>query len=437
MQILHNLEAEEIVIGCILKDYHYLDEIDLKPEEFYSSKLELIYKTMLEMYSKLEPITFITLSNKLPEFTTDIARLAGSVPTSVYIKTYAEIVRVKAQLRQIQKTGERIQQLPQTDHESTDELISQAEKMVYDLSVNRASGDIVHIGQALTEYSDMVDAANKNGSKITGVDTGYYKINYKTSGLQVQDLIILGARPSMGKTAFALNIAENTAIRQKLPTAIFSLEMSRKKLAMRMIASESRIDTQKLKLLNLTPDETRRYTKSYEGIEKSPLFIDDTPGISAMEILSKSRRIKKKHGLRLVIIDYLGLMAGHKGVSRYESVSENTRILKNVARELDCPVLCLAQLSRGVEQRDNKRPMLSDLRETGEIEQTSDMVWFLYRDEYYNKNSPDKGISELIIAKQRDGPTGTINLKWFEQFTKFENLDHEMGKVIEGGWPGE
>jgi replicative DNA helicase len=416
------------LLGCIIRDHDSLEEINIKPDDLYHPKHQKIFEVIEKMRLKLIPVDIITLANELPDLTTDIARLSSLMPTSANIKQYAEIVIEKSRLRQLQKAGNKIQSLANEDFDKVDELINQAEKIVYDLSANRTSNDIVPARIALNEYSQMVDEAAKKGSNIVGLDTGFTDINYMTSGFQKQDLIILGARPSMGKTALMLNIATNVSAINKLPVAVFSLEMSRRKLAMRMIASLAKIDTRKLKLLNLNEYDSKNYTKAYEMIEKAPLYIDDTPAISAMEILSKSRRIKRKHGLELVVIDYLGLMAGHKGVGRYESVSENVRILKNIARELDCPVLCLSQLSRSVEQRDNKRPMLSDLRETGEVEQTADVVFFLYREEYYKPSTDKRNIAELIIAKQRDDATGTVELGWLKEYTKFLTLDRRPGQ---------
>ncbi|MHB8172132.1 MAG: replicative DNA helicase [Thermincolia bacterium] len=439
MQTPHNLEAEQGLIASAILDPNCIDEININSDDFYHPKHQAIWSVIIELHANLKHINLINLTDRLPELTTDIARMTNLVPTATGAQSYADVVRTKSKLRQIITAGKKIQRLPFTDFDNVDELINQVEKQVYDLSNQRTSNDILKADAVLQEYDRMVNEANKRGNGLTGLDTGFFKLNYKTSGLQKQDLIIIGARPSMGKTALMLNLANHISVKQENPTLIFSLEQSRTKLIQRMIASLGSVDSQKLKLCNLTNEESVRFTDSYGQIHKAPLYIDDTPGISVMEILSKCRRVKRKHGLDAVIIDYLGLMKIQKGLGRYEGVSENTRVLKNIARELDVPVVCLSQLSRDVEKRDDKRPMLSDLRETGEIEQTADMVWFLYRDEYYKKNSNDKGLAELIIAKQRDGPTGTVKLKWFEQFTRFENLSPyaEMGQVIEGGWPGD
>ena len=312
------------------------------------------------------------------------------------------------------------------DNEKLEDILEQTEKQVFDVVQNRASSDFVPIRQVALETLDSIQSAAKNAGAVTGVSTGFYDLDARTAGLQKSDLILIAARPSMGKTAFVLNIAENVAIKNNITTVIFSLEMSRVQLAKRLISMNSHVDSQKIRTGQLEDQEWRDLTESTVILGESALVIDDTPGISIAELRSKCRKLKLEKNLGLIIIDYLQLMSGsggNKNESRQQEISDISRSLKALAREVDCPVIALSQLSRAVEKRDDKRPMLSDLRESGAIEQDADVVMFIYRDEYYNKDSDSKGITEIIIGKQRNGPTCTVQLKWLAELTKFANLD--------------
>lgn len=435
METPHNIEAEQQVLGCIIKDPACLDEINLQPADFYHAMHQEIYRVLQEMHLNMQKIDLVTVADKLSNMGTYTAQIAGNVVTTANVKYYSDIVKEKSKLRQLIDVGRTIQKLPFSDAENADQMITEAERLIYNLSNARTSSDVADTKEVLNSLLEMLDEAAKKGGGITGVDTGFYELNFLTAGFQKQDLIIIAARPSMGKTAFSLEIAKHVA--KTLPVAIFSLEMRKEKLLQRMIASHARIDTQKLKLFKLNAEEEKRFTKTCDEVSKLKLFIDETPAISAMEMLSKCRRIKNKHGLGLVIVDYLQLMSIPPKMKRLEGVGENSRILKRMARELDCPVIALSQLNRSVEQRDNKRPMMSDLRETGELEQNADMILFIYRDEYYNKDTDKKGIAEIILAKQRDGATGNIELGWQGQYTKFVNLDkfRSLGTETKGEWP--
>jgi replicative DNA helicase len=303
-------------------------------------------------------------------------------------------------------------------------ILEETEKQIFDLVQNRTTGDFVSIGQIVLESFESIEAAAKAKGSVTGVSTGFYDLDYKTAGLQPSDLILVAARPSMGKTAFVLNVAEHVAVRDKKTTAIFSLEMSKDQLVKRMLAMNSRVDSQSIRSGELRDDDWVKLVESVKEIGTSGLIIDDTPGISISELRSKCRKFKLEHDLGLVIIDYLQLMSGsRRSESRQQEVSDISRSLKALAREIQVPIVALSQLSRAVEQRPDKRPMLSDLRESGAIEQDADVVMFIYRDDYYNKDTEEPGVAEIIIGKQRNGPTGTVKLGWQAQFTKFVNLE--------------
>ena len=310
------------------------------------------------------------------------------------------------------------------DKEKLDDILAGAEKNVFDIVQRRGSSDFVNIRDIVIQSLDNIEAASRNKGAVTGIATGFYDLDYKTAGLQPSDLVLLAARPSMGKTAFVLNIAEHIAVKNKITTAIFSLEMSKTQLVNRILSMNSRVDAQVLRTGNLEDSDWANLMESARIIGESGLIIDDTPGISITELRSKCRKFKLEQNLGLVIIDYLQLMsASGRSESRQQEISEISRSLKALAREINCPVVALSQLSRAVEKRDDKRPMLSDLRESGAIEQDADVVMFIYRDEYYNKESPEAGITEIIIAKQRNGPTGTVKLGWQAEYTKFVNLE--------------
>lgn len=432
----HNAEAEQSVVGAILLNQEAIitaSEI-LLPEDFYTLQFKTLYNGMLSLYQEGKPIDPVTLQNKLREQEVPeelcsvelISNVLSSVPTSANIKYYAEIVKEKAILRRLIRVSESIANTCYQDSEDLNILLDNTEKQIFDVVQNRSTSDFVPIKQVALETLESIQNAAKTVGAVTGVSTGFYDLDARTAGLQKSDLVLIAARPSMGKTAFVLNIAETVAIRNNIPTAIFSLEMSRIQLAKRLISMNSKVDSQHMRVGNLADDEWGKITESTILIGESPLVIDDTPGITIAELRSKCRKLKIENDLGLVIIDYLQLMSGNGGRrndSRQQEISEISRSLKALAREINCPVIALSQLSRAVESREDKRPMLSDLRESGAIEQDADVVMFIYRDDYYHKDSDEKGVAEIIIGKQRNGPTCTIRLKWLAEYTKFANLE--------------
>lgn len=430
------MEAEQSVTGAILLDQESVitaSEI-LSPEDFYSPQFRALYNGMLSLYKEGKAIDPVTLQNKLREQEVPedlysiefISNILSSVPTSANIKYYAEIVKNKAILRRLIRVSESIANDCYQGTENLDELLDNTEKQIFDVVQNRSTTDFIPIRETALETLESIQNAAKTVGAVTGISTGFYDLDSRTAGLQKSDLVLIAARPSMGKTAFVLNIAEFAAIRNHIPTAIFSLEMSRIQLAKRLISMNSKVDSQHIRVGNLADDEWGKITESTILLGESALVIDDTPGISVAALRSKCRKLKIENNLGLVIIDYLQLMSGsgsRKSDSRQNEIAEISRSLKALAREIDCPVIALSQLSRAVEGREDKRPMLSDLRESGAIEQDADVVMFLYRDEYYHKDSDDKGTAEIIIGKQRNGPTCTVRLKWLAEYTKFANLE--------------
>ncbi|MCI8618439.1 MAG: replicative DNA helicase [Eubacterium sp.] len=432
----HSTEAEQSVIGAMLLDQEAIitaSEI-LVAEDFYNPQFKTLYHAMITLYQEGKPADLVTLQNKLKEQEVPaelcsvefISGIISSVPTSANIKYYADIVKEKAVLRRLIRVSESITNECYQDTENLDQLLEQTEKQIFDVVQNRSTSDFVPIRQVALETLESIQNAAKTVGAVTGISTGFYDLDARTAGLQKSDLILIAARPSMGKTAFVLNIAETVAIKNNVSTAIFSLEMSRVQLAKRLISMNSKVDSQHIRVGNLADEEWGKLTESTILLGESPLVIDDTPGISIAQLRSKCRKLKLENNLGLVIIDYLQLMSGsgsRKNESRQQEISDISRSLKALAREIDCPVIALSQLSRAVESREDKRPMLSDLRESGAIEQDADVVMFIYRDEYYHKDSEEKGVTEIIIGKQRNGPTCTIKLKWLAEYTKFANLE--------------
>ena len=430
----HSQEAEQSVIGSMIMDGDAIlaaSEI-LLADDFYGQQYGILFEAITELNSEGKPVDFVTLCEKLkakdvPAEIYGIEFLSGlvkAVPTSANVRYYAGIVKEKSILRNLIKTAESITNECYLDKEQLDVLLERTEKQVFDIVQKRGSSDFTNIRDIVIQSLDNIEAASRNKGSVTGIATGFYDLDYKTAGLQPSDLILIAARPSMGKTAFVLNIAEHIAVKNKITTAIFSLEMSKNQLVNRILSMNSRVDAQLIRTGNLADSDWANLMESARLIGESGLIIDDTPGISVMELRSKCRKFKLEHNLGLVIIDYLQLMTGSgRSESRQQEISDISRSLKALAREINCPVIALSQLSRAVEQRPDKRPMLSDLRESGAIEQDADVVMFIYRDEYYNKESEKAGISEIIIAKQRNGPTGTVELAWQAQYTKFANLE--------------
>lgn len=430
----HSIEAEQSVIGAMIMDKEAIVVASetVAKEDFYQQTNGIMYEAMVELYNEGQPVDVVTLKNRLKEkdvppeiYSTEyIAGLIAGVPTSANIKNYANIVAEKAVLRRLIKINEEIANQCYLGKDSMENILASTEKQIFSLLQNMRGGDYIPIKQVVIQTLERIELAAKTQGNVTGIATGFLDLDYKTSGLQNSDLILIAARPSMGKTAFVLNIAQHVAFRNNLCTAIFSLEMSKEQLMNRLLSMESRVDAQLLRSGGLADDDWEKLIEGAGVIGRSSLIIDDTPGISISELRSKCRRYKLEHGLQLIIIDYLQLMSGlGRSDSRQQEISDISRALKGLARELNVPVVALSQLSRQVEQRPDHRPMLSDLRESGAIEQDADVVMFLYRDEYYNKDTADKNMAEVIIAKQRNGPIGTINLVWLPQYTKFANME--------------
>ncbi|WZL73109.1 replicative DNA helicase [Clostridiaceae bacterium 35-E11] len=430
----HNIDAEQSVLGAMLLDKEAIinaAEI-IGGEDFYKEAHKEIFGAMLELYNRDEPVDLVTLSEELNQRQTleaiggitYLTSLSSAVPTTTNVKYYAKIVEEKAILRRLIKTSSEILEKGYQAEEEVNNILDLAEKSIFDISQKRSQEGFSPIKEVLLESFNKIEELYQNKGGITGLTTGFVDIDRKTSGLQKSDLILVAARPSMGKTAFSINVAQNAAIKADASVAIFSLEMSKEQLVQRMLSSESHIEIQKIRTGTLNEDEWPRLAKAMGPLAQAKVFIDDTPGISLMEMKAKCRRLKMEQGLDMVLIDYLQLMSGDgRTESRQQEISNISRGLKGLAREMDCPVVALSQLSRAPEMRADHRPILSDLRESGAIEQDADIVMFLYRDEYYHPDSEKRNIGEVIIAKQRNGSTGTVELAWLGQFTKFANLD--------------
>ncbi len=425
-------EAESAVIGSMLMDRDAIITASdiLKKDDFYYSQYGVLFDTIVELHNEGAPVDLVTLQNRLreknvpPEISSMefVKDLYESNLTSANVKHYARIVEEKAVSRRLIKTVEEIANDTYKGDEGLDSILQDTEKKIFGLLQNRSSDDFVPIRKVVMNALDRIEAASKTQGNVTGIPTGFNSLDYKLSGLQPSDMILIAARPSMGKTAFVLNIAQHVTLKENMATAIFSLEMSKEQLVNRLFALQAPMDAQLLRSGNLADSDWSKLMEAAGQIAASPLIIDDTPGISISELRSKCRKYKLEHDLKLVIIDYLQLMSGSgKGDSRQQEVSDISRSLKQLARELNVPVIALSQLSRQVEQRPEHRPMLSDLRESGAIEQDADVVMFIYRDDYYNKDTEKKGIAEIIIAKQRNGPIGTVELAWLPEFTRFED----------------
>ena len=432
----HSKSAEQSVIGSMILDPATVvtaSEI-LEADDFYDKRYGIIFSAITALEREGKAIDIIIIENKIKEMgqplgAIDIGilrELNDAVPTSVNIAYYAEIVYKNSLLRRLIRVAEEISLSCYTGESTLEDILQNTEKKVFDLIQKRHVSDVSDIKQVIFSVVESIAAAAKSGGTVTGIPTGFYDLDYKMAGLQNSDLILIAARPSMGKTAFALNIAEYVTVKQNVTTAIFSLEMSKEQLAKRILAMNSRVDSQKLRTGDLSDEEWMDIVDSAKTIGETNLIIDDTPGISVGELRSKCRKLKIEKNLGLVMIDYIQLMTGGKRAeSRQQEISEISRSLKALAREIDAPIIALSQLSRKVESRDDKRPMLSDLRESGAIEQDADVVMFIYRDEYYNKDTENQGVTEIIIGKQRNGPIGTVRLGWKSELTKFVNLQSE------------
>lgn len=430
----HSAEAEQAVVGAMLmnKDAIMSASEIITGEDFYQTAYGILFDSMVELFQAGKPVDLITLQEHLkekdvpPEISSmEFARdLIASVQTSANVKFYAEIVQEKSTLRRLIKVNEEVANICYQENQPLEVILDKAEKGVFELVERGNVQEYTPIKQVVLNALDVIEKASKTTGSVTGIPTGFIDLDYKLSGLQRSDLVLIAARPSMGKTAFVLNIAQHAAFRQNLGVAIFSLEMSKEQLVNRLFSLESHVDAQLLRTGNLKDTDWEKLIEGAGRIGKSKLVIDDTSGISITEMRSKCRKYKLELGLDLIIIDYLQLMSGSGGKSnesRQQEISEISRSLKGLARELNVPVIALSQLSRAVEQRTDKRPMLSDLRESGAIEQDADVCMFIYREDYYIPDTEDKGIAEIIIAKQRNGPVGTVRLAWMPQYTRFGN----------------
>ena len=433
----HSIEAEKSIIGSMIMDEDAVIAASekLSSDDFYGRQYGTLFDAMVSLYKSGQPVDLVTLQNKLKEMDVPpelssiefLRDIMSQVFTSANVKHYANIVKEKAMLRNLIKTTENIANRCYLEKDSLSDIMNATEKQIFNLMQSQGGGEYTSIREVVINALEKIEAASKLGGSITGVPTGFTDLDYQTSGMQPSDLVLIAARPSMGKTAFVLNIAEHMAFKKNYTVAIFSLEMSKEQLVNRLFALESRVSSQKLRNGNLEDDEWEKLIESAQVIGNSNLIIDDTPSISITEMRSKCRKYKLEHNLGAIIIDYLQLMsAGDKASdSRQQQISDISRSLKALARELNVPVLALSQLSRAVEQRPDKRPMLSDLRESGAIEQDADVVMFIYRDDYYNKDKSEKpNVAEIIVAKQRNGPVGTVELAWIPDLTKFGNLEH-------------
>lgn len=430
----HNVEAEQAVLGAMLiKKEAIAEAIEiLRPDDFYRDAHRIVFEAMLELFQKNEPVDIVTVTEQLKK--NDLLEKAGgiafitaldnAVPTAANVAYHAKIVEEKAQLRNLINAATEIAGTAYEDTEDMAEIMDRAEKRILDVASRENTGAFVPIKDIVMGTFQQIENRAKNSGALTGLPSGFIDLDRLTAGFQPSDLVLVAARPSMGKTAFTLNIATYVAVHEHKPVAFFSLEMSKEQLVQRMLCAEGGIDSQRLRKGELD-DEWPKLVEAADRLSGAPIYIDDTPGITVMELRSKARRLKAEHGLDLVIIDYLQLMQGRGGKSgdnRQQEISEISRSLKALARELSVPVIALSQLSRSVESRQIKRPMLSDLRESGSLEQDADIVMFLYREDYYTEETDKQNITEVIIAKHRNGPVDKIDLFFQKEFTKFVNF---------------
>ncbi len=441
----HSLEAEQSVIGSMILDTETISVAAslLKQEDFYQKAYGLLFQAAVDLDRDGQPVDPVTIRNRLKELDAPpdlgdeetLAQIVASVPTSTNIREYCQIVADKSQLRKMIRTMEGLTDECYGDHEPTEDLMGKTEEQIFKVLQRTRSEEFTPISDVVLKALEKISMAAMQNSAVTGLATGFPELDQKTSGFQPSDLILIAARPSMGKTAFALNIADHMALREGKSVAIFSLEMSKEQLVNRLFAQEASVDAMKLRNGNLTDSEWDSLVAGADAIGKSKMIIDDTPGITPAELRSRCRRYKLEHGLDIIIIDYLQLMTGSGGRktdSRQQEISEISRSLKAIARELHVPVVSLSQLSRAVEQRPDHKPVLSDLRESGAIEQDADVVMFIYREDYYNHDTERKGIADVIIAKQRNGPLADIELAWLPEYTRFAPLMRAPGQ---GGMP--
>jgi len=431
----HDIEAEQAVIGSMLTDKDaVIDAIEvLKADDFYRQDNKIIYEAILNLYNRGEPIDIITVKAELVSIgkfeavggLEYIALLPDKVPTTANVDRYIKIVEEKAILRNLIKVSNELISLGYAETEEIDTIMDQAEKKIFEISQGKNQKGYTAIKDILVESFAEIEKLYNQKEPITGIPTGFADLDYKTAGLHNSDLVLVAARPAMGKSAFALNIATNAAVQAKVPVVIFNLEMSKSQLVNRILCSEAMVDSNKVRTGKIEEDDWVKLATALGPLSEAPIYIDDTPGISITEIRAKCRKLKLEKNIGLIVIDYLQLIqgSGKKNSSREQEISEISRSLKILAKELDVPVIALSQLSRAAEQRADHRPMLSDLRESGAIEQDADIVMFLYRDDYYNPDSEKKNIAEVIMAKHRAGSTGTVELLWLGSYTKFVNIE--------------
>lgn len=434
----HDLEAEQAIIGSMLTDRDaVISAIEiLKEEDFYREDNKAIYTAILNLYNRAEPIDIITVKSELESMgkfeqvggLEYLAELPEKVPTTANATKYIKIVEEKSTLRRLIKTANEIIELGYSPTEDVEDIMEGAEKKIFNIMQEKNQKGYAPIKDVLVESFTKLEELYNRKQHITGVPSGFTELDYRTAGFHGSELILIAARPAMGKTAFALNIATNAAVKANVPVAVFSLEMSKEQLVNRILCSESMVDSNKVRTGKLEEDDWTKLAGAIGPLSEAEIFIDDTPGINITEIRAKCRKLKLEKNIGMVVIDYLQLIQGSnkRGGSREQEISEISRSLKILAKELDVPVIALSQLSRAAEQRPDHRPMLSDLRESGAIEQDADIVMFLYRDDYYNQDSEKKDIAEIIIAKHRGGSTGTVELLWLGSYTKFVNLERRF-----------
>ena len=434
----HDDDAEQAVLGSMITDKDaVMSAVEtLKEDDFYRDDNKTIYQATMNLYRKSEPIDIITLKDELESMNKFeqvggyeyLASLPDKVPTTANVQKYIKIVEEKALLRKLIKTSNEIEELAYNQTEEVEDIMDGAEKKIFDLMQRKNTKSYTPIKDILVESFTNLEKLYNQKQHITGVPTQFYDLDDKTAGLHGSELILIAARPAMGKTAFALNIATNAALKSNVPVAIFSLEMSKDQIVNRMLCSEAMVDSNKVRTGKLDEEDWVKLAEAIGPLSEAGIYIDDTPGISVIDIRTKCRKLKMEKNIGLVVIDYLQLVQGSskKSNNREQEIAEISRSLKILAKELNVPVIALSQLSRAVEQRPDHRPMLSDLRESGSIEQDADIVMFLYRDDYYNEDSPEKNIAEVIIAKQRGGSTGTVKLYWMGNYTKFVNIERRF-----------
>ena len=430
-----NMDAEQSILGGILLDNHAINSVIeiIDTTDFYSEAHKKIFSAIIDLSERSEPSDLITLSNLLRDKkqidtiggVAYLASLVDNVPSAAHIAYYAKIVKEKSILRRLIGASTEILTKSYESSSNVNDVLDDAENAIFQITENKIKPSFFPLKDLIKDSFKMIEQLYEKKALITGVPTGYDELDQMTSGFQNSDLIIIAGRPSMGKTALAINIAQNASIKTGIPVAIYSLEMSREQLALRMLASEARVDSQRLRKGFLGETDWPKLTTAAGTLSDAAIFIDDTPAISVLEMKAKARRLKAEHGLGLIVLDYLQLMRGRNAsMPREQEISEISRSLKSLAKELNVPVVALSQLNRQVEARTDKRPQMADLRESGAIEQDADVIVFIYRDEVYNKSedSPEKGLAEIIVGKQRNGPTGKVKLSFLKDYTRFENL---------------